>query len=71
MNKIDPKKLLNSKWTDLAPANKDKHFIVTRLEANKEGRVISCLIEPIMSKREFLIDWRDLQDDDRWAQGWK
>jgi tryptophan-rich hypothetical protein len=70
-NKIDPKKLLNSKWTDLAPTNKDKHFMVTRLETNKEGTVVSCSLEPVMSKLRKSIDWRDLQDEDRWAQGWK
>ena len=32
MNKINPKKLLNSKWTAVKPTNKEKHFLVTEIE---------------------------------------
>ena len=31
MNKVNPKKLLNSKWTAQTPQNKEKHFIVTNI----------------------------------------
>jgi hypothetical protein len=27
MNNINPKKLLNSKWTAVTPVNKEKHFM--------------------------------------------
>ena len=29
MNPLNPKKLLNSKWTAVKPRNKEKHFLVT------------------------------------------
>ncbi len=28
MNKINPQKLLNSKWTAVKPVKKEKHFLV-------------------------------------------
>jgi len=71
MNKVHPKKLLNSKWTAVAPMNKEKHFVVSEIEFDEEGLVIACQIEAVMSKRCIPIDWHDLKDDSRWVQGWK
>ena len=71
MNSINPKKLLNSKWTAAVPINKEKHFIVTEIEFNEEGIVISCLIEAEMTKKEFQINWHDLKDKDNWLHGWQ
>ncbi|MCS6173538.1 TIGR02450 family Trp-rich protein [Shewanella baltica] len=71
MNKINPKKLLNSKWTAVKPTNKEKHFLVTEIEFDEEGVVISCSIEAVMSKRVIPINWHDLKDEDLWLQGWK
>mgnify|MGYP006110110923 CR=1 FL=1 len=70
MNKISPKKLLNSKWTSVVPVKKEKHFMVTEIEFDEDGGVISCSIEAVMSKRTALIDWRDLENDCDWVQGW-
>lgn len=71
MNKINPKKLLNSKWTATEPKNKEKHFIVSDIEFDEEDLVVSCSIEAVMSKRSIAIDWRDLKDGSLWLQGWK
>ncbi|MCS6207363.1 TIGR02450 family Trp-rich protein [Shewanella baltica] len=71
MNKINPKKLLNSKWTSVKPTNKEKHFLVTEIEFDEEGVVISCSIEAVMSKRVIPINWHDLKDEILWLQGWK
>lgn len=71
MNKINPKKLLNSKWTAVKPTNKEKHFLVTEIEFDEEGVVISCSIEAVMSKRVISINWHDLKDEGLWLQGWK
>jgi len=70
MNPLNPKKLLNSKWTAVKPANKEKHFLVTELEMNEDGIVIHCLMEAIMTRRSFEIDWRELRNSDKWACGW-
>ena len=71
MNKINPKKLLNSKWTAVAPAKKEKHFMVTEIEFDEEDMVISCSIEAVISKRIISIDWHNLKNDDDWVHGWK
>lgn len=71
MNKINPKKLLNSKWTAVKPTKKEKHFIVSEIEFNEGGLVVSCRIEAIMSKCSILINWHDLKDDSNWLHGWK
>ena len=70
MNTLNPKKLLNSKWTAVKPSNKEKHFMVTEVEFDEDGVVVHCLIEAVMTRRSFNIDWRSLKDNDQWASGW-
>jgi tryptophan-rich hypothetical protein len=71
MNKINPKKLFNSKWTAVKPINKEKHFLVTKVKLYDNQLVIECIIEALLSKRSSQIDWRDLKDNSQWLQGWK
>lgn len=71
MRKIQPKKLLLSKWTVANPVAKQKHFLVTKLiraEPNDPIEVVE--IEAIYSKKTSRIDWRDLRDESVWRQGW-
>lgn len=71
MNKINPNKLLNSKWTAVTPSNKEKHFLVSEIEFDEEGVVLACCLEAVMSKRVMPINWQDLKDDSRWVHGWQ
>ncbi len=71
MNSINPKKLLSSKWTAVAPMDKEKHFIISDVEFDENNEVMSCTIEAIITKRSQEIDWHDLKDDTCWAYGWK
>lgn len=71
MNNINPKKLVNSKWTAVKPMNKEKHFIVSDVEFDEEGIVVLCCIEAVMTKRSMEIDWQDLKEQDHWIFGWK
>lgn len=71
MNQINPAKLPNSKWTARYPVNKEKHFIVSDVEFDDEGVVVSCKVEAVMSKNEYPIDWHELKDETLWLQGWK
>lgn len=71
MNKLNPKKLLNSKWTAIPAINKEKHFIIVEVEFDEDGNVIECITEAVMSKNQYPIQWRDLKDEQRWRQGWK
>lgn len=71
MNTVSPKKLLNSKWTATQPVNKEKHFLITEVEFNEEGAVIHCLMEAVITRRSFPIQWRDLRDSNKWINGWR
>lgn len=70
MNRINPRKLLGSKWTAVNPTNKEKHFLVSEIEFDEEGAVIACFIEAVMSHRQAPIEWQELQDTSRWLHGW-
>jgi len=71
VNKINPRKLLNSKWTAVSPIKKEKHFLVAQLDFDEEGEVVRCVIEAVISNRLEQIDWKLLQDSDNWLHGWK
>ena len=70
MNRINPKKLLHSKWTAVTPKNKEKHFLVVDIEFDEEGLVICFVLEAVVTKRKHPINWRDLKDTDKWKMGW-
>ena len=70
MNRINPKKLKSSKWTAVHPTQKEKHFMVTRL-IEEEDEIVACALEAVYSKREFVLNWQDLQDESVWLMGWK
>lgn len=71
MNQINPAKLRHSKWTAVAPLNREKHFLVTEVEYNEDGSVLSCTLEAVLSKNEYLIDWTELKEVGKWRYGWK
>ena len=71
MNKINTKKLLNSKWTAVKPINKEKHFLILELEFDENDKVIHCLIEAVISHRLQPINWEELKESEHWIQGWK
>ncbi len=70
MNPVSPKKLLSSKWTASEPVNREKHFIVTDIEFDEDRNVIRCVMQAVMTKREFEIDWRELKRPETWRVGW-
>lgn len=71
MNKINPKALLRSKWTKVTVNNKEKHFIITEITFDELQKVNHCLIEAVMTKNQYPIDWRQLKNTDVWRIGWK
>ena len=72
-NKINPKKLLLSKWTAVHPIAKEKHFLVSKVISPEvpEGKIEFVEIEAIYSKKTRQIAWRDLLNSEKWLQGWK
>ncbi len=71
MNRITPKKLLNSKWTAVHPGNREKHFLVTDVEFDEDGVVVLCVLEAVISRRSESIDWQDLKNTSVWTHGWR
>lgn len=71
MNKLSPKTLLHSKWTKLEVLNKEKHFVITQIEFDEDNRVIECVIQAVITKHDYPINWRELKDNKQWKQGWK
>ena len=70
MNRINPKALLNSKWTKNSITNKEKHFVITTVKFDEQQNVIECIIEAVINNKEYSIDWRDLKDIQQWKLGW-
>ncbi|MEM8593908.1 MAG: TIGR02450 family Trp-rich protein [Pseudomonadota bacterium] len=70
MQSLHPKKLRHSKWTAVHPERKEKHFMITEVTFDDDGKVISCVMEAVMTRREFQVEWRGLKDESMWRQGW-
>jgi tryptophan-rich hypothetical protein len=71
MNRINPNKLLLSKWTALQPERKERHFIVSKVIRGQDETVTACILEAIISKNIYEIDWHQLEDSAVWLMGWK
>jgi tryptophan-rich hypothetical protein len=74
MTKLNPKVLLHSKWTAVAPTNKEKHFMVTQLlmdEHEPLAPIKFIELEAVYSGRKTRIPWLELCDTDIWQQGWR
>ena len=72
--RLNPKKLLLSKWTAVTPHDQQKHFIVTRvIQPEPSATPIERIeLEAVYSRRVvFSRPWRDLSDRKQWRQGWQ
>ena len=47
MNRINPAKLHNSKWAAIRELNREQHFLITEIEFEEEGTVLSCTLESV------------------------
>ncbi|MDY7530950.1 TIGR02450 family Trp-rich protein [Pseudomonas sp. Bout1] len=71
MNRINPAKLLLSKWTATRPQHKEKHFLVTQLLRDDEGDVQEIELEAVMTRRVQRLAWQTLQNAEDWKIGWQ
>ena len=71
MTRINPDKLMLSKWTAQHPSNKEKHFIVTKLFRDENGSVLEIEIQAVMTRSTEHMDWQTLQITEHWRIGWK
>lgn len=70
--RLNPKKLLLSKWTAAKPVNKEKHFLIrAEVKPVEAGASVEYFeLEAVHSGRTQVVHWRDLQDQTLWVQGW-
>ncbi|MBA5980349.1 hypothetical protein CKQ80_19080 [Pseudomonas moraviensis] len=71
MNRINPQKLLLSKWTAAHPQNREKHFLVTELFRDEEGTVLEIELQAVLTQRSERLEWQRLKISTEWLQGWK
>jgi tryptophan-rich hypothetical protein len=71
LNRLNPRKLLLSKWTAAQPLNREKHFLVTELFRDDEGTVLEIELQAVLTQRSERLPWQSLQDADAWKMGWK
>jgi tryptophan-rich hypothetical protein len=70
-HRLNPGKLLLSKWTAVQPHNREKHFLVSELFCDEQGHVLQLELLSILSLRSQRRDWRVLEDATHWHMGWK
>ena len=71
--RLNPKKLLLSKWTAVVPRDKELHFLVSKvIEPEPPDTTIEDVeLEAVYSRRVFVLPWRELKDSSQWRQGWQ
>ena len=70
VNQINPDKLMLSKWTAVVLQQREKHFLVTCVNEDEQGVVITCVVEAVLTHNEYEIAWQELKDSTRWLAGW-
>ena len=70
MNRINPNKLLLSKWTAVKPLQKERHFMVTKLIRAENEEIIACELEAVINNNLYEMDWKELKDSSCWLTGW-
>jgi tryptophan-rich hypothetical protein len=71
VNRINPSKLLLSKWTAAQPQNREKHFLVTELFRDEEGTVLEIELQAVLTNRSERVEWQVLKSSNTWLLGWK
>lgn len=74
-SKLNPKKLLHSKWTAVHPSHKEKHFMVTKIikpaEDMPQPTIEWVALVAVYTQRVQLVRWQTLLDSQVWLQGWR
>jgi len=69
--RLNPRKLLLSKWTAAQPQNRERHFLVTELIRDEQDNILGVELQAVLTQRSQQLDWRQLQDSECWLQGWR
>ncbi|NOT83748.1 MAG: TIGR02450 family Trp-rich protein [Methylococcaceae bacterium] len=70
MNRINPRKLLHSKWTAVTPQQKQRHFMVIKLIRADTEEIIACELEAVINNQVYIINWQELKNSACWLMGW-
>ena len=71
-NRVNRKKLRNSKWTAVRPVDREKHFIVLDWERDDNDQPTDRIqLEAILTGRVRLLDHKALADQETWLIGWR
>ena len=70
-HRLNPRKLLLSKWTAAQPLNREKHFLVTELFCDEDGTVLQVELQAVLSQRKQRLDWQTLENAQHWLMGWQ
>lgn len=70
-HRLNPRKLLLSKWTAAKPVRREKHFLVTELFCDEAGTVIDIELQAVLTQRSQRLPWQSLQDAEHWQMGWR
>ena len=70
-HRLNPRKLLLSKWTAAQPQNRERHFLVTELIRDEQDNILGVELQAVLTQRSQQLDWHQLQDSERWLQGWR
>lgn len=70
--RLQPRKLLLSKWTAVVPQQRERHFLVTGVvEPQQPGQPVEQVhLQAVLTRRTRTLDWRELTDPAVWRQGW-
>jgi len=70
---LSNKKLLLSKWTAIAPQNREKHFLVSRIHDPRDHAIPPGFVElkAVFTQRRFKITIDDLLNSADWQIGWQ
>ena len=74
--RLNPEKLLLSKWTARQVVAREKHFLVVELlheqtPTGELGAVNAVVLEAVLTKRQRTLQWLELTDSSLWIQGWQ
>lgn len=69
--RLNPRKLLLSKWTATQPQNRERHFLVTELIRDEDDNILAVELQAVLTRRNQTLDWHQLLDTQRWLQGWR
>ncbi len=71
-NWLHAKKLVGTKWTAVAPREREKHFLVVASVDPQlaDGPVEFVDLEAVHSGRVQRLRWEQLRDPEHWRQGW-